>query len=296
MGTRVKIGAAVPSQGPWPADIGIGPMAATLEQAGFESLWCTDHIILPSVIESRYPFADDGVFPYAGDLPWFDAVVAMTAMASATSTVEIGSAVLVLPLRHPVIFAKQMASLDVLAGGRVALGVGAGWLAEEFEALGVDHASRGGRLDEWVELLHRCWSGSPAAFEGAHYTLPAGFHCQPKPLRTPPILVGGMSKAAIRRAAANDGWLALQRFDQLDPLALAPHITTMKELMAEAGRDPEDLRVTLRIIQSANHADALARVLGDFASVGVDEVIIDVDWRNGGENASGDYERLRDAV
>jgi probable F420-dependent oxidoreductase len=271
-------------------------MAATLEQAGFESLWCTDHIILPSVFESHYPFADDGVFPYAGDLPWFDAVVAMTAMASATSTAEPISAVLVLPLRHPPP-CEDVDARDLLGEDHgVALGVGAGWLAEEFEALGVDHASRGGRLDEWVELLHRCWGGSPAAFEGAHYTLPAGFHCQPIPIRTPPILVGGMSKAAIRRAAANDGWLALQRFDQLNPAPLAPKIAAMRAQAAAASRDPEDLRVTLRIIQSANQADQLAPLLPDFAAVGVDEVIIDVDWRNGGQNAPDDLERLRDAT
>src|SRR5262245_58350499 len=142
----VRIGAKVPNSGPLPQGIGIPAMARTLEQAGFESLWVADHVVLPAEIRSRYPFAADGKATWPTTMPYFDAVVAMTLIASATERATIGTAVLVLPLRNPVVLAKQAASIDALSGGRVALGLGAGWLREEFEALGVPFEARGKRL------------------------------------------------------------------------------------------------------------------------------------------------------
>ena len=146
------IGAKVPNSGPLPAARGIGPMAAELEQAGFDSLWVSDHVVLPAVIESRYPFAADGKATWPSDTPYLDAMIALMAIAAATSRVRLGTAVLVLPLRQPVVLAKQAASIDVLSGGRLELGVGAGWLAEEFAALGVQFADRGALFTESLAI------------------------------------------------------------------------------------------------------------------------------------------------
>ena len=169
----VRIGAKLPNSGPLPLEMGVAAMSARLEAAGFDSLWISDHVVMPGVVESHYPFAEDGRATWATDTPWFDAVPFLGMMAAATTTVELGVAVLLLPLRQPVTFAKQAATIDALCGGRLSLGIGAGWMAEEFEALDVPFASRGKRLEEWMELARNCWTGTPDRFDGTHYQLPA---------------------------------------------------------------------------------------------------------------------------
>ena len=124
----MRIGVLVPNSGPWPSELGIPAMARTAEAAGFDSLWVSDHIVLPETIESHYPFAADGRATGPTDTPYVAALVALALMAAATERPTLGTAVLVLPLRHPVVFAKQAASIDVASGGRLRLGVGAGWL------------------------------------------------------------------------------------------------------------------------------------------------------------------------
>jgi alkanesulfonate monooxygenase SsuD/methylene tetrahydromethanopterin reductase-like flavin-dependent oxidoreductase (luciferase family) len=156
--------------------------------------------------------------------------------------------------------------------------VGAGWYREEFEALGIDFATRGRNLDESLALLRDLWGGRPAAFEGEVHALPAGVIHEPTPVRRVPILVGGMSTAALRRAAAQDGWLALQRAGRLDVAELAVGVTRMSALAREAGRDPADLRVVLRVIASQGRVAEVARALPELTAAGVDEVVIDTDW------------------
>lgn len=276
----MRVGVKVPSSGSLPMEHGIAAMAKRAEQAGFASLWCSDHIVMPSdTSRSVYPFAPDGKPTWDLRDPWYDAVVAMTTMAAVTERAEVGCAVLVLPLRQPVTFAKQLASLHALSGGRVALGVGAGWLREEFEALQADFDRRGAVLDEWLEVMRRCWSGEPQRFDGEHYRLPEGVLCYPTPPRPIPILIGGMSKRATARAGeAAGGWLALQSADGLDPGEIAAGVEHMRASASSAGRDPEDLRVTMRITASGGRRDELAPVLSRLGSSGVDEVIVDVEW------------------
>ena len=171
----MRIGAKVPNSGPLPADRGIAPMAAELEAAGFESLWVSDHIVMPRHIESRYPFAADGKATWPSDTPYFDAMIALAVIATATRHAVLGTAVLVLPLRHPVELAKQAASIDVLSDGRLALGVGAGWMAEEFDALDVPFGSRGRRLVEWVEILGHAGAANPSRSRVSFTTFPREF-------------------------------------------------------------------------------------------------------------------------
>ena len=288
----MRIGALVPNSGPLPLEVGIPTMAARLEAAGFESLWVSDHIVLPVSIDSHYPFAADGRATWPSTTPYVDALIALALMAAATERATLGTAVLVLPLRQPVIFAKQAASIDVASGGRLQLGVGAGWLREEFEALGVPFEDRGRRLVEWMEIARDCWTGTPAARSSERYTLPEGVLCLPTPAHPIPFLMGGHSPAALRRAGRlASGWLAQQSLSELDPDALALAAEAMRAAAEDAGRDPDEARVVLRLVESAGRAGEIASALPALATAGVDEIIVNVDWED--EDAAGQYTRMR---
>ena len=262
----MRIGAKLPNSGPLPFEVGIPAMAETLERAGFDSLWVSDHIVMPETIASPYPFAADGRATWPTDTPYVDALIALALAAAATTRVRLGTAALVLPQRNPVELAKQAASIDVASGGRLELGVGAGWLAEEFAALNVPFEKRGARMDEWIAILRECWTGRTSARSSEFYDLPEGTLCLPTPGEIP-LLIGGHSPAALRRAQRNDGWLAQQDADKLDPMALE-----------------FDGRVVLRIVGSLGREAHVAKRLAEFE--GVDEVIVDVPF--------DDAERVRE--
>jgi probable F420-dependent oxidoreductase len=288
----MRIGAKVPNSGPLPATLGIGTMAVELEQAGFDSLWVSDHVVMPAVVNSPYPFAADGKPTWPSDVPYFDAMIALAIIAERTQQVFIGTAVLVLPQRNPVLLAKQAASIDVLSGGRLILGIGAGWLAEEFDALNVPFNSRGQRFTEWVELLRRCWTGTPEAFAGQHYQLPPGILAMPPPQHEIPLLIGGDSQIARHRAASiANGWLAHQSALALDPDALHQAIEQLRRAADRTGNDPDALWVAVRIVDSASRVDTVAAMMPRLVEAGVDEVIVDTDWTVAGSAAAA-HEQL----
>jgi probable F420-dependent oxidoreductase len=209
------------------------------------------------------------------DVDYIEPLIALAAIAPATSKAELGTSVLILPMRNPVYFAKQAACIDVLSNGRLVLGVGVGWLREEFEALDMDFDSRGPVLDEWLELARRCWTGSAGPFEGRFYTLDAPIYCKPAPVRMPPVLIGGMSRLALERAGRTaDGWLAQLSMDNVSEEAIASAVATMKA----PGRARTTYRAVLRISGAERRMDELARRLASLASAGATEVIVDVDW------------------
>jgi probable F420-dependent oxidoreductase len=269
--------------------VGIPAMAETLERAGFDSLWVSDHIVLPETIDSRYPFAADGRATWATDTPYLDALVALALAAAATERVRLGTAVLVAPLRNPVELAKQAASIDVASGGRLELGVGAGWLEEEFNALNVPFKGRGARLVEWMDLARACWTGRPPGHSSDRYVLPEGVLCLPTPAHEIPLLVGGHSPVALRRAGrVGDGWLAQQSARELDPAELTGAIAQVAEA---AGGPP---RVVLRVVDSLERADLVAARLHELRDAGVGEVIVDVPFE--GDAPARALEVLRSAV
>ena len=279
MTSQLRIGAKLPNSGSVALDRGVPELARALEAAGFASVWVSDHIVLPREIRSRYPFAEDGRATWPPDVPYLDSLIALALAAGVTERVTLGIAVLVLPLRHPIVTAKQLASIDVASGGRLRLGVGAGWLREEFEALDVPFESRGARLEEWIELLRSCWTGTPGPHSGGRYRLPPDVLCLPAPARSVPILFGGHSPPALRRAGSiGDGWLAQQSLGSLDTTELEAARRTATDAARSAGRDPEQFRVVLRIVESAGRSAELAPRLPELAAAGVDEVIVDVDW------------------
>ncbi len=264
--TAVRIGAQLPSSGWSPSADALSSAARALEEAGFDSLWVSDHVVLPERIASWYPFHPEGKVEWPTAVPWTDALVALALAVAATERVALGTDVLLLGLRNPVVFAKQAATLDVASGGRLQLGVGAGWLAEEHDALNVPFAGRGARLDAWIATAERLWAGEEP-----------GIVFAPRPARPIPWLAGGHGRASLRRAARVGGWLAQQDAAALDPDALAREVAEVRRLRPP-GRGATPLRVVLRIVASAGRASDVAAALPALARAGAREVIVDLDW------------------
>ena len=273
----VRLGAKLPNAGEVAVRLGPGRMAAMLERAGFDSIWTSDHVVFPQAVDSKYPFSDDGRITWDVGADYLEPTVVLSATTSTTTRVELGTSVLILPLRNPVLFAKQAACIDVLSGGRLVLGVGVGWLREEFEALQAEFAERGKVLDEWLDILHRCWTGEAGPFEGRYYHLDRPIYCRPVPARKPPILIGGMSAAALFRAGGlADGWLAQYSLEHLSEERLARNIAKIQE--ARGPGAAHALRVVVRITGSEGRLRELQPRLGSLAQAGVTELIVDVEW------------------
>jgi probable F420-dependent oxidoreductase len=288
----MRIGAKLPNSGTLPLQAGVPTLARTLEAAGYDSLWVSDHIVMPREMRSFYPFASDGKATWPSDLPYLDALIMLALAAAVTERVRLGTAVLVLPLRPPLEFAKQAATIDAVSGGRLELGVGAGWLAEEFEALNVPFEGRGSRMVEWMQIARDCWTGETSAHTSERYTVPAGTQCHPVPAHPIPFLIGGHSKIALRRAGTvGDGWLGQQSATELDPLALADEIAQVRAAAQAAGRPSTAPRVVLRIVESLGRPEVVAHRLRELERAGVDEVIVDV--RTDPEGAADDLQSLR---
>jgi probable F420-dependent oxidoreductase len=275
----LRIGAKLPSSGPLARHTPLLESARLAEEAGFDSVWVSDHVVMLRDHSSPYPFSADGRMTWDPADPWHDPLIAMAMCAAVTERVEIGVAVLIVPLRNPVILAKQLASLDALSGGRVVVGAGAGWLAEEFEALDSSFQTRGERLDEWIEIIRDCWTGEPRPREYRHYRMPDGVLSYPTPAHEIPILIGGMTPAAIRRAGrVGDGWVALQHVDEIDLDTLGAGIAAIADEAARHGRTIPD-RTVIRV---AGPTPSVARLLPELQKVGVTDVVVDVSWDSAG--------------
>jgi probable F420-dependent oxidoreductase len=235
-------------------------IARAAEEAGFHGVLMSDHLFFPGRLESRYPYAPDGKPGFDGGTPFPEVWTTIAAMAAVTTRLHFATMVYILPLRHPLEVAKAVATAALLSGGRVALGAGAGWIREEFDALGVDFATRGRRFDEMIEVLRKVWTGAMVEHRGACFDLPP-LQMSPAPPAPIPIWVGGTSDRALRRAARlGDGWigtgqhpdelpqllgrLRAQRekagraqlpFETLVPLVVPPDPTLLRRLQAEHG-------------------------------------------------------------
>ena len=271
----IGLGARLETSGHGIDGASIAAAATAFEAAGFDSVWVSDHVVQPRTVESDYPYSADGKATWSTEVPYLEAVVAMTLIAAVTERMEIGTAVLVLPQRNPVLLAKQLATLDVIADGRINLGVGAGWLAEEFAALAADFTGRGKAMTESIEILRRCWTGFPEAFDGASYTLPASLVSLPTPVRSIPVLVGGMSPVALRRVAAvGDGWLAQVEGPVVDLAALEGSLAALDAACAKVGRDRSELRIALRVTGPGDRAAEIAPQLPALEALGISDVIV----------------------
>jgi probable F420-dependent oxidoreductase len=165
----MRVGVHVPVFGPLANADNILAVARRAEALGFDSVWSSDHVVMPARVESRYPYSATGQFLVPPDSTWFDPLIALAAVASVTARVRLGTSVVIVPYRNPIVLAKMVSSLDCLCHGRLILGCGAGWLKEEFDALGVPHRERGGRMDEALDIMRILWRDGAGTFNGRFY-------------------------------------------------------------------------------------------------------------------------------
>lgn len=215
-------------------------IAQAAEAGGIEAIWTVEHVVVPSGYQSPYPYDKSGKMAGGAedfDLP--DPLIWLAYVAARTDRIKLATGILIVPQRNPVITAKELATLDHLSGGRMVLGVGAGWLAEEFDALGVPFHDRGRRLDEYVAVMRALWTEDKASFDGEFFSF-TDCISRPRPVNgTIPVVVGGDSKAAARRA----GRLGDAYFPGSSSIdKLREQFDLMTEAAVEAGRDPDSIQ------------------------------------------------------
>ncbi len=243
---------------------GARALATTAEEVGFESMWTVEHAVVPKGYESAYPYSASGKMPGGEFIALPDPFVWLSYVAALTSTIKLGTGIAILPQRNPVIAAKEVASLDRLSNGRVLLGVGAGWLAEEFAALGVPFERRGDRLDEYIKALRVLWSDESPTFSGEFVSF-TDCVCLPQPTAgSVPIVIGGHTPRAARRAGElGDGFFP----GSAKPDELATLLDIMRRSAKGAGRDPDAIEITV----GGGFTVEQARTLAD---LGVDRALI----------------------
>src|SRR3954451_12696536 len=245
----MRYGFYLPTRGPTATRDGILALAREGERLGLHSAMIADHIVFPVESESDYPYTLDRRHPGGGDA--LETFSILGVVAGATEKLRLVTSVLVLPYRNPVLTAKMVASLDVLSGGRVTLGIGVGWLKEEFDALKTpDFERRGAVNDKWIAFLNQFWSQSPATFKGKFYDY-TDIRCEPFPLQKPhpPIWVGGRSPAALRRTARHaDGWhpVGAVAASPLPSQEMRTHLDTLKRLTEAEGRNFSALTISYK--------------------------------------------------
>ena len=234
----MKVGIAFANIGPFGSAEGAAAVGRSAEAAGIDSLWTVEHVVYPDEYGSTYPYDDSGRMAMAPDTDLTDPLTWLTWVGAHTSTLRLATGILILPERNPVVLAKQLGTMDALTGGRIDLGIGVGWLREEFDALGIPWERRGARTDEYVAAMRTLWSGNSVSFDGDFVSF-SGVSSNPKPVNgSVPIVIGGHSDAAARRAGRlGDGfWPGKGDLD---------HLLDVMRREAEAhDRDPDAIEVT----------------------------------------------------
>jgi probable F420-dependent oxidoreductase len=288
----MRYGFYLPTRGPLANRADLSAILAAGERLGFASTMVADHIILPTRIDSQYPYTVKGNF--VSESECFEQLSLMAFVAGRTEKLRITSSVMIVPHRNPVFNAKALATIDALSGGRLTVGVGVGWLAEEFQALGAaDFKHRGAVTDEYIDIFRKLWSGKPVAYKGRFYSFDEVI-CDPKPLQAggPPIWIGGHSAPALRRVARlGDGWhpVGATAASPLPPAEMRQKLGDIERMMTEAGRDFSTLQVSYKapIYDGGvppkgearrlftGGADAAREDIAEFEKIGVHELVFD---------------------
>ena len=281
----MKVGLMAPLGSPIATPEYLAVLGSGAEERGFASIWVPEHVVLFDDYASEYPYSADGRIPMPADVGPLEPFTALAFLASHTRTIRLGTGVCLVPQRNPVYTAKEVACVDWLSNGRVDFGVGVGWLAEEFAALGVPFERRGARTREYVEVMRRLWCDPSSEYHGEFYDLPP---CRqyPKPLQQPhpPVHFGGESDAALKRAAdLGQGWYGFN----LEPDRARERLTRLDGLLAARGRQRSDLaisisppwsqRVTLDQVERF-HALGVAQVIVTVLSATRDELLQALDY------------------
>ncbi len=240
----MEIGLHLPSAQPGASAEGILEVARAAERLDFGGVWMFDHLFTPVGIESKYPYSRDGAYPMSASDPFFDPIALYGVLAGATEKVRIGTGVTIGAYRHPIVLGKMLATIENFAPGRIVLGLGRGWMREEFEGLGVGFERRGARLEEYIKALRAIWSGEPSSFSGEFYSWQeAGF--LPAPTTHLPILLGGHGDEALRRTAElADGWVITTGKGQGAGVpAVAARLDVLRAEMDKRSRDFSELEI-----------------------------------------------------
>ena len=216
-------------------------MAQLAEAAGFESVWTFEHAIIPIDYQSKYPYSPDGKMGVDPDANFVDPLIALTAIAAQTTTIRLGTGVNILSQANPLYVAKQAASLDFVSNGRFELGVGIGWLREEFQAAGTPFERRGARFDDYIQAMRKVWAGDVVEHKSEFLDW-TGFKSKPVPVQDPlPVVIGGTKGKAFERTARyGNGWFA----PTASPDQLAPFIGELEAACKEVGRAPSEIEIT----------------------------------------------------
>jgi probable F420-dependent oxidoreductase len=298
------IGVTVPNIGPLATSGAAVEIAEHAERLGFASVWTVDHVLLPHVSSETYPYTRQPGVSLPPTWPILDPLITLAAIASRTSRVLLGTGVYLLPLRHPVINAKLTVSVDVLSKGRLLLGVGLGWIKEEYETLGVSWKDRGRLFDEQIDLLRTLWRDETPNFDGNFWQVgDIGF--EPKPTNgTIPLLIGGKNDISRRRAARRgDGWHLID----MEPAEIAVARAALAEDCRAAGRAPEQvptsMYASLLIAERdvpddegqfplMGSADQIVAKLSAYRAAGLDHIVL----APRGLNTTQEYKDLFDRI
>ena len=254
--------------------------AREADRLGFESIWIPEHVAIPHNYQTHYPYSADGRLPTNDEeMPFPDPLITLAYAAAVTKQIKFGTNILILPQRHPLYIAKELATADVLTNGRVILGVGSGWLKEEFDALGIDFRTRGSRTDEVIQAMRVLWRDNPASFSGKHFKFgPVRSLPQPVQKGGVPIFIGGISPAAIRRTARyGDGYLPVP-VENVGDL-----FRQVREECARIGRDPKEIELscpcqpTLDAVKQVQDLGAVRATTGIFFSRDLQQITRDLE-------------------
>ena len=237
----MKFGVFLPVSGRAASRKTLMEAARQAEQLGYDSVWSADRIIIPWKIKTTYPYSKNATFIVPPDRPFFEPFTCLAFLAGCTEKIQLGMSVMVMPYRHPLYWAKIATTIDQLSTGRLIMGVGVGWMNEEFAALGAPFKERGQVSDEQLQLLDKLWKDEHINFHGQHYDID-DIAFSPKPFQKPriPIWVGGEGKLAQRRAGIyGDAWFPY--FVRITPNELAKRFDNVRRSAREAGRDPDEL-------------------------------------------------------
>ncbi len=236
----MEIGVSMPRI---PDPAGLREFVQAAEGLGFESVLLGDHIVLPTGGTTQYPYTTSGGFSRPPDEPFLETMTLLGYLAACTERIKLGSTVVILPYRNPLVQAKMFASLDALTGGRMICGIGVGWLEKEFESLGVSYAARGPLTDEFLEIFRTLWYDENPTHQGKHYQFD-GIQFFPKPVQNPlPIWVGGHTRAALRRTAKyGHCWHTTRQ----TPEFVATNLPYLRRRIEREGRKVEDVTISLK--------------------------------------------------
>jgi probable F420-dependent oxidoreductase len=257
--------------------------AQRLDTLGIHSGWVSDHVCWPAKVEPKYPYTDDGSFPAPNDMAWLDPLGTLLFVSACTENLKLGTTVLILPYRLPVVTAKQLATLDVLSNGRLILGAGIGWMKEEAEVLGMPFDNRGKRSNEQLEIFLSLFTDEEPEFRGDYYQIPK-VKFEPKPVQNPiPVWIGGDTPMAFRRVARyGQGFQAA-----FQPLSrIREEIDEIRQCCENIGRDPVELTFSVRMYLDpmgimekekslTGTPEQMQVTVAQMASIGVSHILLD---------------------